>query len=104
MGKIHALDISQSRLNKLSGPSKVKAWIKRIVVPPKLEVILEVDDRHCQVGREAKSLSHTLAIPHDEVMHVSIYAALQTSQVVLENAHHYLKTQIGDHLATVRSL
>ena len=99
--KIRELDVNDSRLNKPSGPSKVKAWIKRIVVPRKLEVILDVDNKHCRVGREVKSLD---AVPKDhETMDLSIYTALQTSQVVLENAHHDLKS-IGDHLATVRSL
>ncbi len=102
--KIRELDVSQSRLDKPSGPSKVKAWIKRMVVPRKLEVILDVDDKHCKVGREVKSLDHTLAnTKHHEPMDVSIYTALRTSQVILENAHHDLKS-ISDHLASVRPL
>ena len=106
--KIVDFTTSPGKTSKLSGSSRMKAWLKRIVtqedqpVPRKLEIVLDVDEDGCSVGREAKTL---LPVPmekiYDDPLDATIDAALRTSQVVLDNARHDLES-IHNHLAAVR--
>jgi len=73
--------------NLSSGTSRVKAWLKRMVVPAhsprKLEIVFDIDEKNCIVGREVKHLQAPQATWGDAI-DASIDNALKTSQVVLE--------------------
>lgn len=95
-----------SKQGMLSGPSRMKAWLKRIVAPEdqpaprKLEIILDLDE-DCAVGREVNMLkSVSMKKSYDDPLDATIDAALRTSQVVLDNARHDLEN-IHNHLAAV---
>lgn len=79
LGKQHSFSSSTSR---------VKAWLKRIVAPVqqsprRLEIVLDIDERSCVVGREVKRLQGPPTICGDAI-DASIDNALRNSQVVLE--------------------
>lgn len=105
--KILDLTTSRDKASRvpLSGPSRMKAWLKRFVTqdiqpaPRKLEIVLDLDEERCCVGREARLSAKKL---YDDLLDYSIDTALRTSQVVLDNARRDLQS-IHNHLAAVRS-
>lgn len=79
LGKQHSFSSSASR---------VKAWLKRMVAPVpqtprRLEVVFDIDETNCAVGREVKRLQGPPTIRGDAI-DGSIDNALRNSQVVLE--------------------
>ena len=79
LGKQHSFSSSTSR---------VKAWLKRMVAPVqqsprRLEIVLDIDEKNCAVGREVKRLQGPPTICGD-ALDASIDNALRNSQVVLE--------------------
>jgi hypothetical protein len=91
-------------------PLKVKAWLKRFVTQEdqpssrKIEIVLDVDEGRCRVGREVK-VSRSMSMEKSyrgDPLGATIDAALRTSQVVLDNARHDLES-IHNHLAAVRT-
>jgi hypothetical protein len=70
-----------------SNTCRVKAWLKRMVTPVhsprKLEIVFDIDERNCIVGREVKDLQGPPTTGGDAI-DASIDNALRTSQVVLE--------------------
>lgn len=79
LGKQHSFSSSTSR---------VKAWLKRMVAPVpqtprRLEVVFDIDETNCAVGREVKRLQGPPRICGDAI-DASIDNALRNSQVVLE--------------------
>ena len=105
--KIHELDLVQCKSDKqatLSVPSKFRAWFKRLIVQhqqpfAKLEVVLDINNEKCDVGGDVKAVQAPDLMKAD-ALDVAIHTALQTSQVVLGNACHDLRS-IMDHLAAV---
>ena len=98
-----------SKHGMLSGPSRMKAWLKRIVTPEdqpaprRPEIVLDLDEEHCAVGKEVNMLqSVSMKKSYDDPLDATIDAALRTSQVVLDNARHDLES-IHNHLAAVCS-
>ncbi|KAH9481761.1 Ankyrin repeat domain-containing protein 55 [Psilocybe cubensis] len=101
----------------MTGPSRVKAWLKRMMVTtaaaqavepsqqalPKLQIVLDLEDQgSCFVGHEIKR-PHSHAAPKSttksgDALDASIDNALRTSPIVLENAHRDL-ISIGECLA-----
>ena len=73
--------------HSFSSTSRVKAWLKRMVTPVKpphrLEIVFDIDERNCFVGREVKRLQGSPTICGDAI-DASIDNALRNSQVVLE--------------------
>ncbi len=108
--KIHALDPVQCKSDKqatLSVPSKFKAWFKRMIVhhqqpSAKLEIVLDINNEKCNVGGDVKA-AQVPDFMKTDALDVAIHTALQTSQVVLGNAYHDLRS-IMDHLAAVSLL
>ena len=93
--KMRDLEIEEKVESKLSfsGTSRVKAWLRRMVVPVhsprKLEIVLDLDEKNCNVDREVKRLQ---APPtNGDAIDASIDSALKTSQVVLEAAQRDLQ-------------
>ncbi|PPQ83092.1 hypothetical protein CVT25_003796 [Psilocybe cyanescens] len=91
--------------DSISGTSRVKAWLKRMMVSTaaepqrsssKLEVVLDPQDENtCNVGHETKRpspnpTSKPPSTKSGDVLDASIDNALRTSPVVLENAHRDL--------------
>lgn len=79
LGKQHSFSSSTSR---------VKAWLKRMVAPVphtprRLEIVFDIDETNCAVGREVKRLQGPPRICGDAI-DASIDNALRNSQVVLE--------------------
>ena len=79
LGKQHSFSSSTSR---------VKAWLKRMVAPVqpsprRLEIVFDIDEKNCVVGREVKRLQGPPTICGDAI-DASIDNALRNSQVVLE--------------------
>ena len=70
-----------------SNTCRVKAWLKRMVAPVhsprKLEIVFDIDEKNCIVGREVKDLQGSPTTCGDAI-DASIDNALRTSQVVLE--------------------
>jgi hypothetical protein len=105
--KMHELDLVQCRSDKqatLSVPSKFIAWFKRMIVQhqqpfAKLEVVVDINNEKCNVGGDVEAAQVPDFIKTD-ALDVAIHTALQTSQVVLGNACHDLRS-IMDHLASV---
>ena len=95
------------KVSSLSGASKVKTWLKRIVGPAeglstsKPSIVVDVDEEHCAVGHEVKGRVPTPLSPPEprDVLDLSIDNALRTSQVVFENAERDLQN-LKDCLAT----
>ena len=108
--KILELTTSRDQTSKqglLSSPSRLKAWLKRIVtsedrpMPRQLEIVLDIDEEHCNVGREVKASRPTsMTKSYDDPLDATIDVALRSSQVVLDNARHDLGS-IRGHLAAV---
>ncbi|KAF9532491.1 hypothetical protein CPB83DRAFT_624435 [Crepidotus variabilis] len=97
--KIRELDVEQNKIDKqasLSGTSRVKAWIKKMVVPAQVpsttQLRLVVDlDPDCNVGREVKrSKPVSTKSTYRDAIDASIDTALRTSSVVLESAYYDL--------------
>ena len=86
----------------LSSTSRVKAWLKRMVVPVhsprKLEIVFDIDEKNCVVGREVKCLQMPSTSCGDAI-DASIDNALKTSQVVLEAVKRDLQTINGSLIA-----
>ena len=89
--KIHDLQL-EAGLGKQhsfsSSTSRVKAWLKRMVAPVqqsprRLEIVFDIDEKNCAVGREVKRLQGAPSICGDAI-DASIDNALRNSQVVLE--------------------
>lgn len=79
LGKQHSFSSSTSR---------VKAWLKRMVAPVqhsprRLEIVLDIDEKNCAIGREVKRLQGPPTICGD-ALDASIDNALRNSQVVLD--------------------
>lgn len=94
---------------KMSGTSRLKVWLKRMVGPAhsarKLEMIFDVEERKkCTVGPEVKHLqAPPTTIFCGDAVEASIDNALRTSQVVLEAVKRDLQS-IQRSLAAVRFL
>ncbi|KAF8969137.1 ankyrin repeat-containing domain protein [Flammula alnicola] len=92
--KIEEFDwnLKPEKKDLLSGTSRVKAWLKRMVVthhsPSKLELVLDLDE-DCDVGHEIKSTKPPSTKCTDP-LDGSINNALRTSKLVLEAAHRDL--------------
>jgi len=72
----------------LSSISRVKAWLTRMVaLPRRLEIVFDIDEKNCAVGREDKCLQGPPTI-----CSASIDKALTNSQVVLEAAKRDLES------------
>ena len=88
------LNLKSEKHASLSGTSRVKAWFKRMVVPQhvpqKLEIVLDLDEQNCSVGREVKRAKSAPTNSSCDAIDASIVNALRTSQVVLESAYHDL--------------
>ena len=90
--------------NLLSGTSRVKAWLKRMVVPAhsprKLEIVFDIDEKNCIVGREVKCLE-VPPVAWGDAIDASIDGALKTSSVVLEAVKREIES-INKSLAAVK--
>jgi len=98
------LEAMVEQKGSLSGTSRVKAWLKRMVVPARspprrLEPVLDVDE-NCNVGREVKRLQ-VLPTTFGDAFDASIDSALKTSQVVLEAVQRDLQS-INKSLVAVK--
>ncbi|KDR78809.1 hypothetical protein GALMADRAFT_63953 [Galerina marginata CBS 339.88] len=92
--KLQELELDRKeKKDSLSGASRVKAWLKRMVIPQhssqKLEIVHDIDEQNCNVGHEVKR-SKPPSTKYGDVLDRSIDDALRTSQVVLENARRDL--------------
>ena len=79
-----------------SSTSRVKAWLKRMVSPVqqsprRLEIVFDIDEKNCAVGREVKRLQGPPTICGDAI-DASIDNALRNSQVVLEAVRRDLES------------
>jgi hypothetical protein len=84
------------------GTSKLKTWIKRILTlgqPTKLEIVRDIDEDGCAVGREVKGLKSISTSPSD-MIDLGIDGALHTSHIVLNAARRDLLI-IGQSLSSV---
>ncbi|KAF9007556.1 hypothetical protein BDQ17DRAFT_1539915 [Cyathus striatus] len=96
--KIRELEQEQKASKK--SVSKIKAWFKRIIVSEpkhaKMEVILDVDEETCPVGRQAKPpVLQVISSEAGELVESSyagIDGALRTSCLVLEAARRDLNS------------
>lgn len=86
------------------GTAKIKSWIKRILTtydkPTKLEIIKDIDEQGCAVGREVKSWTIS-SIHYLNTFDIHIDGALRTSNVVLNASRRDLVT-IQQCLSSVR--
>jgi hypothetical protein len=84
---LHQLEAGLGKQHSFSSTSRVKAWLKRMVTPVqprrRLEIVFDIDERNCFVGREVKRLQRSPTIRGDAI-DASIDNALRNSQVVLE--------------------
>jgi hypothetical protein len=74
------------------GTEKLKAWIKRIISydrPAKLEIVKDINEDGCAVGREIKGTKFLSGTPC-EAIDLAIDGALHTSHVVLGAARRDL--------------
>ena len=95
-------ELESEQKGEKKGTSRLKAWLKRVVLPvqhqTKLELVLDVDEERCNVGTEISMPRNCL--PAQEAFDASIDGALRTSQLVLHSAWRDLKT-VQDCLASV---
>ncbi|KAG5653639.1 hypothetical protein H0H81_011741 [Sphagnurus paluster] len=110
--KIRELELAERKAEaragsptKPSSAKKLKKWIKRIITThekapvAKLQIVLDIDERGCAVGREAKSVEDLLeekaqaaGAKEDVAFDVRIEAALRTSKIVLNASKRDLYT------------
>jgi hypothetical protein len=110
--KIEDWEFDHSHLDKRgslsAGTSRLKAWIKRMVVPhqhlhsaPKLELVLDLESADSDnVGHDVKRRVKAPSTDCGDAIDRSIDRALRTSKVVLEAAHRDLMN-IKECLAAV---
>lgn len=105
--KIRQLDCEKKAEKKdvaSHGTAKIKSWIKRILTsydkPTKLEIIKDIDEQGCAVGREVKSWTIS-SIHYLNTFDIHIDGALRTSNVVLNASRRDLLT-IQQCLSSVR--
>ena len=106
-GKICDLQLGaglEKQRSFLTNTLRVKAWLKRMVAPVhtprKLEIVIDIDDEDCIVGREVKCLQGPPTTCGDAI-DASIDNALKTSQVVLEAVKRDLQS-IENSLVAVK--
>lgn len=104
--KVRELETAERKMKKEAshhGTAKLKAWIKRIIAPErhtKLEIVLDIDEEACAVGRQVKSvedLSESFTDvdgdnDNDNTFDVRIDGALRTSNFVLNASKRDLQT------------
>jgi len=97
-GKICDLQLEaglEKQRSFLTNTLRVKGWLKRMVTPVhtprKLEIVIDIDDKNCIVGREVKCLPGPPTTCGDAI-DASIDNALKTSQVVLEAVRRDLQS------------
>jgi hypothetical protein len=84
------------------GASKLRAWIKRIISPDrptKVDIVVDIDEEGCTVGRETKGVNPPSGSPC-EAIELSIDGALHTSHTVLRAAQRDLLS-ISESLTSV---
>lgn len=98
-------EVESEQKGEKKGTSRLKAWLKRVVLPvqhqTKLELVLDIDEERCNVGTEISLPTNCLLA--QEAFDASIDGALRTSQLVLHSAWRDLKI-VQDCLASVSRL